>query len=199
MGSQGTGRWRCQAAIYQNWKLMAVWWSSHWLEKGKYNPHFQEGKKRRSRELQFSQFESSPKEKDLGVLVDERLNLSQQRVFAHCSPEGQLYPALHQEKCDQKVEGGDSAPLLWTCETPTEVLHPVLGPPKQEHWAVVVGPEESHEDNQRAGLPTSWGQAERAEALQPREEKAPEEPYKGLPGPEGGLQESWGGTFSKDM
>ena len=28
------------------------------------------------------------------------------------SPEGQPYPGLHQEKCGQQVEGGDSAPLL---------------------------------------------------------------------------------------
>ena len=33
-----------------------------------------------------------------------------------CNPEGQLYPGLHQEKCDQPAEGGDSAlvrPHLW--------------------------------------------------------------------------------------
>jgi len=35
----------------------------------------------------------------------------------------------------------------------------------------------------------------RAGALQPGEEKAPGRPYRGLPVPEGGLQESWGGTF----
>jgi len=29
-----------------------------------------------------------------------------------CSPEGQLYPGLHQEKVGQQVEGSDSAPLL---------------------------------------------------------------------------------------
>ena len=27
------------------------------------------------------------------------------------SPESQLYPGLHQEKCEQQVEGGDSAPF----------------------------------------------------------------------------------------
>jgi len=35
----------------------------------------------------------------------------------------------------------------------------------------------------------------RAGVLQPREGKAPEGPYNSLPVPEGGLQESWGGTF----
>jgi len=45
-----------------------------------------------------------------------------------CSPEGQLCPELHQEKCDQQVQGGDSAPLLLSRETPPGVLHTVLAP-----------------------------------------------------------------------
>jgi len=38
-----------------------------------------------------------------------------------CSPEGQKYPRLHQEKRGQQVEGGDSAPLLRSSETPLGV------------------------------------------------------------------------------
>ena len=71
-----------------------------------------------------------------------------------CSPEGQLYPGLHQEKHDQQVEGGDSAPLLCSSETPPGELCPVLEPPAQEgHGVVGVGPEEGHEDDQQAGAP----------------------------------------------
>lgn len=44
-GSEETGRWNCQAAIQHVWKAMTVSWSSPWLEKGKHNIHFQEGKK----------------------------------------------------------------------------------------------------------------------------------------------------------
>ena len=38
-----------------------------------------------------------------------------------CSSEGQLNPRLHQKKRDQQVEGGNSAPLLCSCETPPGV------------------------------------------------------------------------------
>ena len=70
------------------------------------------------------------------------------------SPEGQLYPGLHPKKCfcdsvilckcGQQVEGGDSAPLLHSGETPLGVLPPALQPPAQEgHGAVGAGPEEA--------------------------------------------------------
>ncbi|GAB0190632.1 mitochondrial enolase superfamily member 1 [Grus japonensis] len=43
--------------------------------------------------------------------------------------ESQLCPGLHQKQHGQKVEGGDSAPLIRSCETPPRVLHPALGSP----------------------------------------------------------------------
>jgi len=61
-----------------------------------------------------------------------------------CSPEGQLYPRLDQEKCDGQKGGGDSASLLCFHENPPGVLHPVLELPGQGHVAVGAGPEESH-------------------------------------------------------
>ncbi|GAB0185874.1 hypothetical protein GRJ2_001052700 [Grus japonensis] len=94
--------------------------------------------------------ESSPEEKDLEVLIDEKLNMSQQCALA----ESQLYPGLHQERCDQQVEGRDSAPLLCSCETPPGVLRPALVPQIQERCGLVgAGPEEGHEADQRAGAP----------------------------------------------
>ena len=58
------------------------------------------------------------------------------------SPEGQPYPGLHQEEHGQQVEGGDSAPLLHSVETPPRVLHPALEPSAQE-GPVGAGPEEA--------------------------------------------------------
>jgi len=90
------------------------------------------------------------------------------------SPEGQPDPRQHQEKRGQQVEGGDSAPLLRSPETPPGVLRPALEPSAQErHGTVEAGPEEAHEDDQRAGAPLLRGQAEGVGAVQPGEEKAP--------------------------
>ena len=119
--------------------------------------------------------ESSPEEKDLGVLVDERLNVSQQRA----SPEGQPYPGLHQEKHGQQVKEGDSAPLLCSRETLPGILCSALGPPTQErHRVAGADPEEGQWDDQRAGAPPLCGQAKRAGPLQPGQEKAPRGLYR---------------------
>lgn len=48
------------------------------------------------------------------------------------NPEGQTCSGLHHEKSDQQVEGGDSAPPLYSRETAPGVLHPFLKHPTQE-------------------------------------------------------------------
>jgi len=90
-----------------------------------------------------------------------------------CSPEGQLYPGLYQEKRVQQFECGllvlrEFCPsaLLWQ-DTPGE-LRPAVEPPAQEgHGAVGAGPEEGHKDSLRAGAPLRRGKAERVGAVQP--------------------------------
>jgi len=120
-------------------------------------------------------------------------------MSAH-SPEGQPHPGLHEEKRGQQVKGGDCALLLCSAVTQPGVLCPALEPPVQETPRPVgVGPEEGHRNDERAGTPLLWGKAETVGAVQPGEEKALGWLYSSLPVPKGGLQESWRGTFHKDM
>jgi len=55
-----------------------------------------------------------------------------------------LYPGLHPQQCGQQGEGGDSAPLLRSDETPPGVLRPALEPSAQDSpGAFGAGPEEA--------------------------------------------------------
>jgi len=77
---------------------------------------------------------SSPEEEDLGVLADEKINTTWQCTLT-AQKANRPYPGLHQKQRGQQAEGGDSAPLLHSSETPPGVLHPA-GP-------VGAGPEEA--------------------------------------------------------
>lgn len=78
-------------------------------------------------------------------LVDEKLNTTQQCALS--SPVSQQCPVLHQKKCGQQGEGGDSPPLFCS----PGVIHPALEPPAQGYGTAGAGAK-VHRDDQRAGV-----------------------------------------------
>jgi len=140
--------------------------------------------------------EGSSEEKDLDVLLDEKLNVTQQCMLA-AQKGNHILGCIKKSVASRLMEG-----ILPLCsgEIPSGVLRPALEPSAQErHGPVRVGPEEGHKNNQNDGAPLLKGKAERVGVVQPGEEKAPGRHCSTLPVPEDGLQESWRRTFDKGM
>jgi len=104
-----------------------------------------------------------------------------------CSPESQLCPGLHKQKCGQQSEGGDPAPLFCTSEASPGVPHPDVESSTQErHRPVGACPQEGKNDL-RDGTPSLREQTERAGAVQSGEEKALGSPDNNFSVSKGGL------------
>jgi len=94
--------------------------------------------------------ESSPVEKNLGVLVDEKMDMTRQCALA-AQKVNHILGCIKSSTASRAREV-----ILPLCcgETPPGVLCPALEPSAQEgHGPVGAGPEEGHKDDQRDGTP----------------------------------------------
>jgi len=124
--------------------------------------------------------ERSPEEKDLGVLANKKLNMTQQCVLA-------AQKAIRNLGCITKSMASRLREVILPFYSALgrphlEYLHPALEPSAQEtHGPVGAGSEEGHKRDQMDGTPLLQGQDERVGVVQPGEEKALGRPYSSLP------------------
>jgi len=97
------------------------------------------------------QDEHNPAEKDLGVLVDGKLGMSQQ--YAIAAQKGNCILGCI-KRCGQQIKGGNPAPLLCAGETSPGVLCPDVEFSVQErHGPAGPHQEEVHKNEPRDGTP----------------------------------------------
>ncbi|GAB0203499.1 mitochondrial enolase superfamily member 1 [Grus japonensis] len=114
------------------------------LHMGRRNP-------KRSYRLGEEWIESSPEEKDLGVLPDKQLSKHEPAVCP-CGQEGQRYLGVHSEERGQQVKGGYPPPLLCPSEATSGILCPVLGSPVQERQGTTgESPAKGYRDDEGTG------------------------------------------------
>jgi len=134
--------------------------------------------------------------KDLGVLVDEKLDMSHQ-----CALTAQKANCIL--GCIKRSVGSRASELILSLHSALArpqpgVLCPALEPSAQQsHGPIGVGQEEGHKNNQRDGTPLLWGKAERVGVVRPGEEKAPGRPY--LSVLKGALEASRGQIFKQGL
>ncbi|KAJ7410783.1 hypothetical protein WISP_106092 [Willisornis vidua] len=110
------------------------------FSKAKYKVlHLSQGNPQPKYRLRNKAISSSPVEEDLGILIHEELDLSQQYVLSV-----ELYPGLYKKQCGQQVKGDSFAPLLCYGETPPRVLQ-LWGPQSEKDVDLLtMSPEKKH-------------------------------------------------------
>jgi len=120
--------------------------------------------------------ESSPEEKGLRVMIDEKLSITQQCALA-------AQKTSHILGCIKSSVASKSRAVILLVYSalvrpPPGVLLPALEPSAQKRYGTVgVGPEKGHKNGQRDGTPLLRRKAERIRVAQPGEQKGLGRPY----------------------
>ncbi|PKU42879.1 rna-directed dna polymerase from mobile element jockey-like [Limosa lapponica baueri] len=145
--------------------------------------HLGHGNPRHKYRLGRGWLESSPEENNLGVLVDEKLDISQQCALAAQKDNCIL-------GCIKRSVARRLREVILALYSALMRLHlcPSLESSAQEgHGPVGMSPTDGHEDDQGTGALLLRKQADTVRILQPGEEKSLGRPYSGLPVPKGSL------------